>query len=409
MFKKIQTFLSGPAGYIVLLLGAAGAAATIQVSPATEEREAASLAPKIYTVIPERIEDLTLPTRGQIKLTQETRIKAAIDAELVHLNVRSGQRVKAGQRLALLNNREAVAAVLRARSEITRLEEESRHIEEEAENAQMVHEQLNQQLRLQRKQVQRAKSLHKRRLASAAKVDEQVQLLLSHELEVTRQRQVLNTLNSQKNQLEEQQNKAQADLIDAEQLVRRTEIKAPADGEIQTVSVAIGEFVQAGSELLVLLADDDAELVVALPERWLALIRKLQREQLEEVALVKGGQAFKLKRLSRSLSPETGQHQAFFELPESFDYSIGQVINVELHIPADPHWLRLPRTVLQPGSRLYVVSEERLLQSYPQFFLAGAWIILTAPDLLKEYRWLDGYLPGAFNGQKVIALEGKDV
>lgn len=409
MLKQIQTFLSGPAGYILLLLGAAGAAATIQVSPGTGEKASISVVPKVYTVIPEQVDELTFSTRGQVKLAQESRINAAIDAEIIQLDVKPGQRVHAGQLLARFNNREAVAAVLRTRSEVQRLEESLSNTLDEEKSAQTVLVQLKQQVAIQKKQLKRTNSLQQKRLASEATVEQQKTQLLSMELEVTKQNQVLSSLQSQAKQLELQKKKAQADQIDAEQLLKRTELKAPADGEIKSVSVAKGEFVQAGTELLVLLADDDAELVVALPERWLDLIRELSREQLEQVVLVKGEQAFKLKRLSRFLAVETGQHQAFFALPDAFGYSVGQVFNVELHIPADPHWLRLPRTVLQPGSRLFVVADEKLLLNYPQYFLAGPWLILTAAEEIKGYRWLDGYLPGAFNGQQVTLLEGNDV
>lgn len=409
MLKKTQDFLSGPAGYLILLGCSVGAAAMMQLGaePVVAKQERSAI--QVNTTYAESAEQLQLRAMARVTLAHQMQLVAALDSEVIDVKVEKGQRVEFGQLLIQMDTKDAMAQFYKAKAETARVLEQKKTVGTQLEDARSVLQQLQQQLTLQLKQEKRTKTLQVRKLASDAQVEDVAMSVLAIRTEISRQKESVNTLQGQVEQLEQSINQAKADVISAQTNLERTKILAPAAGEISSVSTATGEYVLSGNPLLGFQASSAVELMVAIPERWVALINRLPEKERSQINLEWQGKTFPFKRLTGFLEEENGQFSAYFVLGEQSLLSVGQVIDVQLNVPVSRSWLRLPRSVLQPGNKLFQVGNGMLLDRKPSFFTSGEWLVLPEADQVPELPWLNGYVPGAFSGQQVSAVEADDV
>ena len=276
-------------------------------------------------------------------------------------------------------------------------------------NAEKLLRQLQDLQVLAQKQKNRNENLYRKKTLSAAALDEARQQVLSAKAEVTRQEQTLSGLQHQRRQLQQELAQAQAALAMSQTQYEKTQIIAPAAGEITSIQMAVGEFVSQGAPLITLEAYNSVEFKASVPGRWVKLIQELPEQAKRQVYLDYRDQRLSLKRVTGSVDPKNGQFYIYFETPRKTHLAVGQIFNTELKMPGAKRWQRLPRTVLQPGSRLFTIDDAVLEQHYPEYFLAGEWLILTEPEAYAGRLWLNGYLPGGYSGLKVRLTEADDV
>lgn len=409
MLKKTQNFLSGPAGYLILLGCSVGAAAMMQLGavPVVAKQERSAI--QVNTTYAESAEQLQLRAMARVTVAHQVQLVAALDSEVIDVKVEKGQRVESGQLLIQMDTKDAMAQFYKAKAETARVLEQKKTIATQLEDAKSVLQQLQQQLTLQLKQQKRTKTLQVRKLASDAQVEDAAMSVLAIRTDISRQKESVNTLQGQVEQLEQSINQAKADVISAQKNLERTKVLAPAAGEISSVSTAAGEYVLSGNPLLGFQASSAVELMVAIPERWVTLINRLPEKERSQINLEWQGKTFPFKRLTGFLEEGNGQFSAYFVLGEQSLLSVGQVIDVQLNVPVSRSWLRLPRSVLQPGNKLFQVDNGILLDRKPSFFTSGEWLVLPEAEQGPELPWLNGYVPGAFSGQQVSVVEADDV
>ncbi len=409
MFSRIQTILSGPAGYLMLLLSATIVAVTLKLQAAPDPDPRLQRPPAIAAVSAEPVTQLQVLLLAEVVVDHPTLLNAGISAEVKQVHVQVGQHVEAGQILAQLDDRDASADLRSKTAELERLKLQDQALGADLHNAEKLLRQLQDLQVLAQKQKNRNENLYRKKTLSAASLDEARQQVLTAKAEVTRQEQTLSGLQHQRSQLQQELAQAQAALEMSQTYHEKTQVIAPAAGEITSIQMAAGEFVSNGTPLITLEAYNSVEFKAPIPRRWVALIQELPQQAQAQVYLDYRGQRLALKRVTGSVDPKSGQFYAYFASPKRSHLAVGQIFNTELKIPTSQHWMRLPRTVLQPGSRLFTIDDAVLEQQYPEFFLAGEWLILTEPGAYAGRLWLKGYLPGGYSGLKVRLTEANDV
>lgn len=402
MSGKVSQILSGPGGYLLLLMSAAAATLGLQLRESESNTTEVSHLPRIITVAADQQDQtITLNAIGEVQMSHIAQLRAAVSAEVINVQIDPGQMVQKGQLLLELDNRQQSIAVQRAKAQLAEKRSELQQLSREHPHARQLLQQLASQLQLSRQRLKRGQELHSKQLLSLAQLDDHRSALLSANIEYTRQQQLLAGYEDQQAALRQAIEQRLADLAEAERQLALTRIHAAVDGIVSQVSVAAGEYVQSGQSLLQLQAKDELELVVAIPERWAALIQQ-SNAQLQ---LTMAGQPLQLSRMTDYLEPEDGQYSAYFKLPANLPATLGERHQLAIKLDLSD-WLRLPRQVLQPGGKLFTVNSGQLSQLDSDYLTLDQYLLLPNTRSNRQLQFLSGYLPIAVDGLEVKPLNG---
>lgn len=184
-------------------------------------------APPAMVVVARAERGLARPTQtflGTVQYPEVAKVAAEVDGRVDVLDIETGSRVKKGQRLIALS------------TDLPR---------KELEAAQASHQQLLSQLDIARIELGRMEQLIKKETVSAQEYDRSRFLVMRLEKEAR-------SLEAESERLELKLEKAQP--------------RAPFDGVVLERHVGRGEWLSAGSPIATLARDDQAEVMVSLPE-----------------------------------------------------------------------------------------------------------------------------------------------
>ena len=207
-----------------------GAAVTLSLGACTESDS------KTGPAIPEG-QPVRIATVGNgqppVKLRLPGVVRAVERAELAFLHagqlaerrVQRGERVEAGQALAILHNPSLMPGVAGAEARVRELDEQIERLEREAE---------------------RLNNLHERGLVSTDALD---------------------AVTAQRNAARQARGQAEASLTEAREQLAEATLRAPFSGRVVALSVEPGQFVNAGQPVIHLSAPDRLEVSVDLSTR----------------------------------------------------------------------------------------------------------------------------------------------
>ncbi len=165
---------------------------------------------------------------------------------------------------------------------------------------------------------------------------------------------------------------AAADVCQAEIELQRSAIRAPFAGRIVSLQADLGQFVPAGAAVATIYASDRAEVALPLSARQRELIDLGELEQGLAVTLRAGGSASwtaTVRRVAARVDEQTRQLDLLAEIAAPFEGDspllIGQFLEAE--IPSRPFdgLMRLPRSALRPGERIWIIDGEQRLRILP--------------------------------------------
>ena len=190
----------------------------------------------------------------------------------------------------------------------------------------------------------------------------------------------------------------------AEKQLAYTKIVAPFSGVITKKIVHLGERVEVGQPLFVLVDDKQLEIVVSLNSRHRELLAKKWQGQAAIISSITSndhGTAV-IERKSEIVDPETRQTQLYMSVTKkcaTCEWLLpGMMVNVEMPGKQFNNVLKIPKTAVTADGYYWVVdNENRLRRIRSEYLLSENNSILTsAPDkysVSSNNQWKVAIIP----------------
>lgn len=305
----------------------------------------------------------TLILYGRLEAPQMANLRAAITADVVAVHVFDGQQVDKGEVLIELDPQEAQLAVEQAAAELALMDAQIEAEKSQLERNKALLGTQQQLVNLSKAAVNRAEKLQQSQLSSQAFLDEAISLQQQQNLTLKQRQFDIQDHPIRIAQLNASRKQAQALLDRAELDLRRTIIKAPFSGLINSRQVAQGDRVQIGDALMTLYDMQQLELRAAIPERYLADIYPVvQQHSLKATTQIADQDyVFELRRLSGEVNANVAGRDGLFRLRgEPGSLAVGQFVSVKLTLPVRENTVAIPYSALYGLNRVYRVRDDRL-------------------------------------------------
>lgn len=342
-------------------------------------------------------------------------LKASIAADVKDVLAKEGSAVKQGDLLVQLDTRDIDLQIAQQQAQIESLKAQL--------NAETLRFKTDQKaLNIEREMVSIAERSRKRQqnlsgknLTSVEQLDNAEMNLQQRQLSIVSREQSIADHPNRVAQLRASiaQSQAQLDqrLLDKE----RASVKAPFDGRVTQVSVAIGDRLRANDTLASIYPYTDLEVRAQLPASALPLIKRDQgaTKLLKAVALIDGQSVgLTLDRLSAEVANGSTGVDGLFQfsstqyLPEP-----GRTISLELELPEIDNVVALPPVSLYGTNTIYRIEDSRLQvvsvdhvgnRTTPE---GQRYIIVSSPLLKKGDQIITTQLPNAVSGMLVEVIE----
>jgi HlyD family secretion protein len=216
----------------------------------------------------------TVVASGRIVTPRRVSIGAVIIERVASIPVQEGQRVRRGDTLIVLNDRDERAALEQAQAAVAQAEAKMRQMQEvglPAAQQSLVQAEAN--LLQARQQLERMKALRERSYVAQSQVDDAKRAfdVADSQLRAARIQVETNSYSGSdyavaRTALEQ----ARANLLAAQAKLDQTVIRAPVDGILIARNVEVGDVVQPGKDLMVLAPAGETQVDVMIDERQLS-------------------------------------------------------------------------------------------------------------------------------------------
>ncbi len=303
---------------------------------------------------------------GKVEALWSSKLTAGINADVLSVSVREGDKVEKGQTLINLDERDAQLILLQSDAEVAQAEArvESQKVAHEADLATLPRE--HKLLNLSRDEVKRLQDLTRKKVSSQSALDTARQAVERQAISVSRLRRAINEHEPKTAELQAALARARALQEKATLELARATISAPFNGRIAGVPVAPGRRVRMGDPLIEVIGSEELVFRVLIPERYLPIINRAQQDGhvLGVTAQLDGQQLQgKLLTLTAQVNPGSGGVEALFRIEG--DVSLlqnGRLLQLQLSLPARPGLVALPQEAMYGTDQIYLVDEDNRLQ-----------------------------------------------
>ncbi|MFT6030357.1 MAG: multidrug efflux pump subunit AcrA (membrane-fusion protein) [Oleiphilaceae bacterium] len=301
---------------------------------------------------------------GRVTNPFDSVLSAGIVADVAKVPVRDGMLVKAGDILISLDDQEILLTVKQRQADIAEL------------NAQIISEnnryafdrkalkEEQQLLTIAENGVKRQATLKASKLVAQERYDAAESQRAQTALSVNARKLTLTDHPSRLAQLKARLTRAETLLNDTLLDAERSQVKAPFDGIITSVTVSPGERVQIGQALVSLYDNHNMELHAQIPDRYVSQIRAaLASGRLIRAQSSRYGETHELtlKRLSGQIKVGSGGINGIFVPAETnLDFVLNNAIEITVNLPAIDNSITLPLSAIYGSDRIYRLEEGRL-------------------------------------------------
>lgn len=348
---------------------------------------------------------------GQVESPHTSTITASVNADVMTLDAKEGEKVSKGQLLIKLDEADVLLTREHRAADVAEMEamvdlEKNRH------KSNLAALKLEKSLvALAKKKLSREEKTSKTNLTSQSSFDTQKQALHNQELALEARQLTVTNYPATLAQLEAKLANKRALLTQAETDLKRTTIIAPFDGVILTTAVSPGERVRPGEELLKLYSIENVEVRAQLPQKFVNTIKDALNNDARLNGRIKaynGDIDIELNRLSGAIANTGIGIDALFEV-DNKDVSrlvMGEVFEVVLDLPAIENVYSVPVAAIYGTNRVYRVVEGRLqvlnIDKVGTQIRQGKQFILIRSDKLNVGdEIITTQLPHAVSGLKV--------
>ncbi len=378
--------------------------ATKPVQPKTQIKE------RIWRVEVEPVHPRTLAPiltlYGRTETPSMYKAAAPAPARVARVMVREGERVKQGDLLLELDQRDFQPRLDQAGADAAELEAQlsSERIRYQADIASLKHE--RKLLALAHEEVQRQQRMLKQNLGSNAAADNAEQAYAMQELSVTNRQREIDDHPARRKALEARLQRARAGLAQIELDVERSRITAPYDAIVAAVRVAEGDQLGKNAVLLSLYAPDGIELRARIPAPYQSEMQQalLRGESLQGRARL-GSSDVRLSLVRLAGEADSSGVDALFRIDQGSEWlRTGQVLRFDLGRPAREDAVAVPYAAVYGGGRVYLLEDGRMRSLSVNTLGAyrggdGEDRLLVHADGLKDgARLVVTHLPNAIDG-----------
>lgn len=355
----------------------------------------------------------TLSLYGRIESPRSSQLSAAVNAEVLTVPVREGQRVEQGALLVQLDARDAELLLQQRRAEVANIEAQLKQEHNTHQNNLQALPKEKHLLTLAERAAERARRLQKQKLGSDSALDTSLQAVEQQKLVINARQLQINNHRARLNQLQARLEQAKALQAQAQRDVERTQIHAPFSALISQIAVAPGENIRIGSPLLTLYDVQALEVRAQVPERYQTqLARALSSGQSLLASSTSLGEAvnFRLDRLAGEINQGSGGIDALFKAVEQEPpLRLGQFLDLRLQLPPLENVIAIPYEALYGTDRVYKLAENRMhsvsVQRVGEYQDAEGAIqlLVRSTELQGGEQLITTQLPNAMDGLKVLA------
>ncbi len=382
-----------PVALLAFGIGGCWVLASLKADPGQKTPE--SNIPKVRVEpIDRNVGAIDVNVNGNVMPHREIRIAAEVAGRIIEksTDIRAGRYIEAGTELCKIDPEPYELELQRLDRELTQNEVDLRQLELEATNTDRLIELARKDVDRAERDVQRLKDAQAKstivEVVTAAQID-------SAEGEVTRMENALQTLLNTKSLIPTRKEKleAQKSLVETRKKIAqldkdRTIVKAPISGVIATESIEQGDFVQRGTELLIVedvsqmevscsLLTEDLYWIWALTDRSSLSLPQMGARDFYQVpdisatiTLSVGEQKFSwagqlvrfegsaMNERTRTVPCRIRVDEALSQRGGAAPPSLarGMFVSVTLHVPPTGNLVRIPEEALRMNGRIYTTS-----------------------------------------------------
>lgn len=406
------------ASIAVLGIGLAGTLLLIVTAPEAipVERQERAIAVSTLAVQPAELAP-RFATFATVEGARVAHLQSSVDAPVLTVHVRTGERVAANQVLLELDARELALEVERRAALLAAAQADldSLRIAAASLAAETAHQE--RLAELAGAKLARYEKLFRDGMVAKALLEEVQREAAQQAIALARHRAELDDLPNRRKRQQAVVNETRARLEDARIDVARCVIRAPFAGPVLAVNVAPGD--RPGANVLVSVADEASlELRASIPKRYRERLREhLAAGRTIEALAEHRGARYRLARLAGNVAPGRSGVDAYFHvatdpsgLPAPPALQIGQVVTLEVTLPPEPEVIAVPVPALYENDRVYLVENERLRAV--QVERVGEYrddqnrfsILVRSPELDAGAELLATQLPNAMTGLRVAPI-----
>jgi len=366
----------------------------------------------------------TLALFGSVQSPQNAQLSTGIDGLITAVDVLDGQSVEAGQRLILIDDRDARLTLQQADADLREVEAQQAFAKRRLERGRQAYEKEQELLVLTETRSARAQDLFQQKLLSQSDLDTTDENLKRQQLAVNQAQLTVEEVEIQLTELSARQARTAALREQAKIDLERTQLRAPFDGVISDLAVSQGDRVRADDQLMRLQNPASIEVRTQIPARYAESVTRGLAAGQAMAAMVEVGEqniSGELVRISGQTSEASGGVDSFirFQAPPR-TLRLGSTVRVYLELPPQENVIAVPAEALYGRNQLYKLVDNRMQmvevervgeRAQPQD--GGTQVLIRAPQLAagdqivvtKLSNAADGVLTQPVNAEPAGAVE----
>ena len=354
---------------------------------------------------------------GRVETPDLLRAAAPAVARVTEVAVRDGDRVRAGEVLLRLDERDFLPRIDQAKAQIAELEADVASEKNRYETDQLALEQEKQLLAIARAAVGRQQRLKSEKVGAEQALDEARQAEAQQALAVSGREMSLADHPSRLAALKARLDSAEARLAELQLEYERATVRAPYDGVVSGVEVTTGDQVAKGEVLLRMYALDSLEVRARIPAPYQAELIAALADDESLTATARVGDApieLTLDRLAGEADP-SGVDGLFRVGAQAARLRLGQMLTLRLHRPEREGAVAVPFRAVYGGDRLYKLEDGRMVGVRVES-LGGRVdasgeerLLVHSPELRAGDRVVTTHMPNAMEGLRVESTAGPAV
>jgi multidrug efflux pump subunit AcrA (membrane-fusion protein) len=350
----------------------------------------------------------TVTLYGQIETPSLLNAAAPDKSRVTQVAAYEGDKIISGQILLRLDERDFKPRLQQAKAKAAELEALIASEQLRFRNDKTAIAQEKSILELQQSAVKRAQKLQMQKLGSTASLEQAQEALNRQHLAYDNRKLAVQDHEARLQQLQARLANAKAEVDLTELNLERSQIVAPFDGYIETLSVAEGDHVKEGQVLMTLYSSSSLELRAKIPAAFQHEIQQaiIENQSLSATAKYAGKDiTLQLSRLSGKA--DSRGIDALFLLTEGNDWvRPGASMIVQLQRPIQDKLIALPHSAIYDNNRVFRVIDQRLqsvsVENIGDIIKGKESLVLVRSDKIKAGDYIiTTQLPGAISGLKV--------
>lgn len=348
---------------------------------------------------------------GKVESPRNSILTAAIVADVLEKRADEGDRVKKDQLLIVLDNRDAKLIYDQRLAEVKSLESQINAEMVRYESDKQAYEHEKELVRLSAREVKRRERLFESKTGSALELDNARRTLAQQKLSLTTRERAINDHENRLANLEAQKARAQALADQAKLDIDRSEVRAPFDGKVAKIFVAVGNRVRPGNQLIELFDNKTIEVRAQIPQRYTKNARDAvaNKEKITAKAFVNNKTVeMLLDRLATKVELGRSGVDALFTVTKNADLlELGKTINIYVDLLPIANTTPVPTTALYGMNRVYKIVNSRLdgieVEQLGNIIHpdGSQSILISSPKIKSGDLILTTHIPVAIDGLKV--------